>query len=80
MNLEFTAKTALDHLNNYFFFFTRNPLKVWASGTAPKWQIPDAYTPPLSKHRVNREMPQLGVKLETSRIIVCPDTLPYRWC
>ena len=48
---------------------------MWASGTTPEGQTLDAYTPPLSKHRVNREMPQLGVKSETSGFIVSLETL-----
>ena len=35
-------------------------------------------TPPLSRHWVNHEMPQLGVKPKTSGFIVSLDTLPYR--
>ena len=62
----------------YFIFFkTRNPLKVWANGTTPEGQIPSAYTSPLSRHRVNRKIPQLGVELETSGFTVSPGTLSY---
>ena len=39
----------------------------------------DAYTPQLSRHRVNCEMPQLRVEPETSGFTVSPNTLPYHW-
>ena len=60
-----------------FSFFIRNPLKVWASGTTLEGQTPDAYTPPLSRHMVNRKMPQLGVEPKTSGFTISSGTLPY---
>ena len=62
---------------HFYFFTTRIPLKVWASGTTPEGQTPDAYTPPLSRHWVNCKMPQLGVELETSGFTGSPGTLSY---
>ena len=56
---------------------TRNPLKVWASGTTLEGQTPDAYTPPPSRHWVNYKMPQVGVELETFGFTVNPGTLSY---
>ena len=41
-------------------------------------KTPDAYTPPLSKHRVSHKMPWLGIKLETFGFTVSLGTLPYR--
>ena len=39
----------------------------------------DAYTPQLSRHWVNCEMPQLRVEPETFGFTVSPNTLPYHW-
>ena len=36
----------------FFFLMMRKPFKVWASGTTPKGQTLDAYTPPPSRHLV----------------------------
>ena len=62
----------------FFFLMTKNPLKVWASRSSLEGQTPDAYTSPLSRHHVNREMPQLGVEAETSWFTVSLGTLHYR--
>ena len=62
----------------FIFFMTRNPLKIWANGTTPEGQTPSAYTSPLSRHGVNRKIPQLGVESETSGFTVNPGTLSYR--
>ena len=43
----------------------------------PEGQTLDAYTPPLSRHRVNLKMPRLGVEPKISEFTVSPSTLPY---
>ena len=70
-------------VNFFFFFFLYDeepPSRYGACGTTittPEGQTLDAYTSPLSRHQVNREIPQLGVELENSGFTVSPGTLPY---
>ena len=57
----------------------RNPLKVWASGTTPEGQTSDSYTPPLSRHQVNHEMPQVGVNPESTQSHSLTAEAPRVW-
>ena len=63
----------------YYYFFMRNSLKLWDNGTTPEEQNLDAYIPPLSRHRINRKMPQLGVESKTFGLTISLGTLSYQW-
>ena len=52
-----------------YLFETPQDIIEW---TTSKGQTMDGYTFPPSRHKVNRDMPQLEIKPKTFGFIVCP--------